>query len=355
MSDDLSGKKEKTLMERLFGAKDAETKQAETEEEILSLVEEGKEKGLIEDDTKNIIENVFDFDDTVAYEIMTHRRDMTSLEDTDSLKEVVDTAIASGHSRIPVYHEDIDNIIGVLYVKDLLQYVGVPAPADFKLRALLRPALFVPRTKDCRSLFAFMQKHRTQCAIVVDEYGGTEGIITLEDLIEDILGNIRDEYDDEEDEIRKISDDRFTVRLSKGDDVTDFFEFDLSGQPDLAQTVVVTCCMMGIPFHLTGLSTLRIKETDRLSALQTELGKLGFAIEVRGDSELLWDGNRKAIDEEQLETVAIDTYKDHRMAMAFAPCALRLPFLNMNNPEVVSKSYPTYWETLERAGFMLNR
>ena len=151
------------------------------------------------------------------------------------------------------------------------------------------------------------------------------------------------------------ADDRFTVRLSKGDDVTDFFEFDLSGQPDLAQTVVVTCCMMGIPFHLTGLSTLRIKETDRLSALQTELGKLGFAIEVRGDSELLWDGNRKAIDEEQLETVAIDTYKDHRMAMAFAPCALRLPFLNMNNPEVVSKSYPTYWETLERAGFMLNR
>ena len=229
MSDDLSGKKEKTLMERLFGAKDAETKQAETEEEILSLVEEGKEKGLIEDDTKNIIENVFDFDDTVAYEIMTHRRDMTSLEDTDSLKEVVDTAIASGHSRIPVYHEDIDNIIGVLYVKDLLQYVGVPAPADFKLRALLRPALFVPRTKDCRSLFAFMQKHRTQCAIVVDEYGGTEGIITLEDLIEDILGNIRDEYDDEEDEIRKISDDRFTVDGSASlDDIAQLTGVDFS-------------------------------------------------------------------------------------------------------------------------------
>ncbi len=230
MPDELSGaKKEKNLMERLFGAKDAETKQAETEEEILSLVEEGQEKGLIEDDTKNIIENVFDFDDTVAYEIMTHRRDMTSLEDTDSLKEVVDTAIASGHSRIPVYHEDIDNIIGVLYVKDLLQYVGVPAPADFKLRALLRPALFVPRTKDCRSLFAFMQKHRTQCAIVVDEYGGTEGIITLEDLIEDILGNIRDEYDDEEDEIRKISDDRFTVDGSASlDDIAQLTGVDFS-------------------------------------------------------------------------------------------------------------------------------
>ena len=211
MSDDLSAKKEKTFIERLFGAKNDEEKQAQTEEEILSLVEEGQEKGLIEDDTKNIIENVFDFDDTVAYEIMTHRRDMTTLEDTDSLAEVVRVAVDSGHSRIPVYHEDLDNIIGMLYVKDLLPFVGKAAPADFRLRSILRPALFVPRTKDCRSLFGYMQKHRTQIAIVVDEYGGTEGIISLEDLIEDILGNIRDEYDDEEDEVRLIDEGKFTV------------------------------------------------------------------------------------------------------------------------------------------------
>ena len=108
MPDDQSAKKEKSFIERLFGSKDNETKQAQTEEEILSLVEEGQEKGLIEDDTKDIIENVFDFDDTVAYEIMTHRRDMTSLEDTDSLEDVVVAAIDSGHSRIPVYHEDLD-------------------------------------------------------------------------------------------------------------------------------------------------------------------------------------------------------------------------------------------------------
>ncbi len=212
MPDDASGaKKEKSFIERLFGARDNETKQAETEEEILSLVEEGQEKGLIEDETKDIIENVFDFDDTVAYEIMTHRRDMTSLEDTDDLKTVVDVAIRSGHSRIPVYRDDIDNIIGVLYVKDLLKYVGAPAPASFKLSSVLRPALFVPRTKDCRSLFSFMKKNKTQIAVVVDEYGGTEGIITLEDLIEDILGSIQDEYDNEEDEIRRLSDGTFTV------------------------------------------------------------------------------------------------------------------------------------------------
>ena len=230
MPDDISGaKKEKSFMERLFGTKDADQQQAETEEEILSLVEEGQEKGLIEDDTKNIIENVFDFDDTVAYEIMTHRRDMTSLEDTDDLEEVVATAIDSGHSRIPVWHDDIDNIVGILYVKDLLQYVGKPAPSDFKLRSLLRPAMFVPRTKDCRSLFAFMQKHRTQIAVVVDEYGGTEGIITLEDLIEDILGNIRDEYDDEEDEIRRLDDGRYTVDGSTSlDDVEELTGVTLS-------------------------------------------------------------------------------------------------------------------------------
>ncbi|MBQ6336564.1 MAG: HlyC/CorC family transporter [Ruminococcus sp.] len=214
MPDDASGakeKKEKSFIERLFGSRDQEEKQAQTEEEILSLVEEGQEKGLIEDDTKSIIENVFDFDDTVAYEIMTHRRDMTALEDTDDLKTVVDVAIESGHSRIPVWRDDIDNIIGILYVKDLLRYVGAPAPANFKLSAILRPALFVPRTKDCRSLFGFMQKNKTQIAVVVDEYGGTEGIITLEDLIEDILGNIQDEYDKEEDEIRRLSDGKFTV------------------------------------------------------------------------------------------------------------------------------------------------
>ena len=211
MSDDQSAKKEKSFIERLFGSKDNETKQAQTEEEILSLVEEGQEKGLIEDDTKDIIENVFDFDDTAAYEIMTHRRDMTSLEDTDDLKTVVDLAIRSGHSRIPVWRDDIDNIIGILYVKDLLKFVGAPAPANFKLSQHLRPALFVPRTKNCRSLFSFMKKNKTQIAVVVDEYGGTEGIVTLEDLIEDILGNIQDEYDNEEEEIRRLSDGKFTV------------------------------------------------------------------------------------------------------------------------------------------------
>ena len=203
--------KKPKFMERLFGSKSNTEMVQETEEEILSLVEEGQEKGLIGDDTKNIIENIFDFDDTVAYEIMTHRRDMVAIEDTDSLEEAVNIAVNSGYSRIPVYSGDIDTIIGVLYVKDLLKYVCSDVPKNFKISDIVRKVLFVPRTKDCRSLFSTMNKEKTQIAIVVDEYGGNEGLLTLEDLIVDILGNIQDEYDNEKEEIHNISEKKFTV------------------------------------------------------------------------------------------------------------------------------------------------
>ncbi|MGN1050704.1 MAG: hemolysin family protein, partial [Acutalibacteraceae bacterium] len=220
MPDESGGNK--SFIERLFGSKNKETVQQETEEEILSLVEEGKEKGIIEDTTKSIIKNVFNFDDTTASEIMTHRTELTAFEDTTPLKEVVDIAIEKGHSRIPVFHEDIDNICGILYVKDLLKFVCEDVPKDFKLTDILREALFVPKGKNCASLFAEMTKKKIQMAIVVDEYGGTEGVITMEDIIESILGNIQDEYDNEEEEIRKISETKFTFDGSTTiDDVED--------------------------------------------------------------------------------------------------------------------------------------
>ncbi len=206
-------KKKEGLFARFFSSKSHEEIQQEAEEEILSLVEEGQEKGVIGDSTKNIIENVFDFDDTVASEIMTHRTEMTAIEDTSSLSEVVDVAIESGYSRIPVFKGDIDTIRGVLYVKDLLPFVGAKVEG-FDLSKIIRDVMFVPKTKNCSELFTEMTKKRVQMAIVVDEYGGTEGLITLEDLIEDILGNIRDEYDNEEDEVKKLSDNRFTVEGS---------------------------------------------------------------------------------------------------------------------------------------------
>ena len=124
-------------------------------------------------------------------------------------------------------------------------------------------------------------------------------------------------------------------------------ELDLSEHPDIAQTIAVTCCMLRIPFRLSGLATLKIKETDRLEALKTELAKLSFDLRVEQDSVLIWDGDQHPV----FEMPCIDTYEDHRMAMAFAPAALYLPGLVVNNVEVVAKSYPQYWEHLSQAGF----
>lgn len=125
-------------------------------------------------------------------------------------------------------------------------------------------------------------------------------------------------------------------------------ELDLSEQPDIAQTIAVTCCMLRIPFKLTGLATLKIKETDRLEALKTELAKLSFDLRVENDSILIWEGDRHPIQQQP----CIDTYEDHRMAMAFAPVALYMPGIIINDIEVVAKSYPDYWEHLAQAGFM---
>ncbi len=141
-----------------------------------------------------------------------------------------------------------------------------------------------------------------------------------------------------------------SVRLYKNGGVTGNLSLDMRNQPDLAQTVVVTCCMLGLPFRICGLQTLRIKETDRIDALQRELGKLGFQLGVEGDDAVYWDGCVSAVPD---EVVAIDTYEDHRMAMAFAPMALKMEGIIINNPQVVSKSYPTYWDDLRRAGFKL--
>ncbi len=210
MSDDIGGSK-KSFFDKLFGSKDQEQETGRTEAKILNLVEEGREKGYLKSQTENIIVNLFDFDDTVACEIMTHRKDMTAVEDTQELSEIVSIAIESGFSRIPIYHEDIDDIVGVLYVKDLLKYVCSDVPDNFRITDIARSVLFVPRGKNISQLFTEMTKRHIQLAIVVDEYGGTEGLITMEDIIEDIMGNIQDEYDNEDEEITKLSDNKFTV------------------------------------------------------------------------------------------------------------------------------------------------
>lgn len=140
------------------------------------------------------------------------------------------------------------------------------------------------------------------------------------------------------------------VVLSAGCTTVSRLDADLVDMPDLAQTFVVTCCFMGIPFRFTGLQSLKIKETDRIAALKNELGKLGYPIADRNDSVLEWDGRRTAPQSDP----AIDTYDDHRMALAFAPAAVRFPGLVVNHPEVVSKSYPDFWDDLKQNGFTVN-
>lgn len=139
-----------------------------------------------------------------------------------------------------------------------------------------------------------------------------------------------------------------TVTLKAMRSMLPKLDFDFSGQPDLTQTLVVTCAAMNIPFHFTGLATLRIKESDRIEVLKREMRKLGFVIREKNNSELLWDGERC-----EATMKPIDTYEDHRMAMAFAPAAVKFPGLRINNPEVVTKSYPNFWKDLQQAGFKI--
>ncbi len=197
---------------RLFGFDPNADEESVTEEEIRMMVDVGEEKGVIENLQKEMINNIFEFDDIDVSDIMTHRTDMVAVEDTDTLKDVVDLSIEHGYSRIPVYHEDQDNIIGIVYIKDLLKYISSDNfPESDSPKDYMRDAYYVPFSKNCGSLFDEMTEKRVQMAVVVDEYGGTAGIVTLEDLIEAIVGNIQDEYDNEEEEIVEESENIFTI------------------------------------------------------------------------------------------------------------------------------------------------
>lgn len=181
------------------------------EEEILQMVDEGEENGVIEGNTKDMIENVLDFDDTTVGEIMTHRKDVVAVRLGTRITDAAQTAIKSGKSRLPVYGDDIDDIVGMLYVKDLLKFVSTNPPAGTIGKDILKEAVFVPESKCCSEMFEYMTENKTQIAVVVDEFGGTGGIITMEDLIESILGNIQDEYDNEAEEIERLDERSFTV------------------------------------------------------------------------------------------------------------------------------------------------
>jgi CBS domain containing-hemolysin-like protein len=181
-----------------------------TEEEILTLVDAGEEKGVIELDEKQMIASIFKLDNTLVREVMVPRIDMVALSADTHLKEALDVVIQAGHSRIPVYKDNIDVITGLLYAKDLLE-VWRDRKGDVDLKSLLREPLFVPETKKLDALLKQLQQTKVHMAIVVDEYGGTAGLVTIEDVVEEIVGEIQDEYDAEEVIYHRIADGEYEV------------------------------------------------------------------------------------------------------------------------------------------------
>lgn len=178
----------------LLGSKERAQIPEMTEDEIRSIIEAGEEEGIVEPMELKMIEGVFDFGDTVVREVMVPRIDIVALEKSSSIDDAVRLFLKAGYSRIPVFDGSLDNVLGVLYAKDLLKHFGGVVDAK-QVTDLMRPPYFIPETKKVDELFTELQRGRRHVAIVVDEYGGTAGLVTLEDLLEEIVGEIHDEYD----------------------------------------------------------------------------------------------------------------------------------------------------------------
>lgn len=198
------------LILRMIGIDPNDKPDQVTEEEIRMLVDVGNEEGAIEQSEKDMIDNIFEFDDTTAEDVMTHRTEIAAVEKTSNVADVVKIALEEGYSRIPVYKEDIDDIIGIVYAKDMLRFTGVHDTAGRSIDPFVREVIFVPESNRCTDLFKTFKEKKIQMAVVVDEYGGTSGIVTMEDLLEAIVGNMQDEYDNEEEDFCQISDTVYT-------------------------------------------------------------------------------------------------------------------------------------------------
>ena len=185
-----------------------------SEENIVEMLEAGRESGELKEEGKKMITGVFAFDDILAYEIMTPRTDVFAIDIKDSADEYIDELMELRYSRIPVYEDDSDNIIGILYIKDYLIKAREDGFENVDIKSILRTPYFVPETKNIDSLFFELQKTKQHIAILIDEYGGFCGIVTMEDIIEEVMGDIDDEYDEEEEEIREIGRNLYIVEGS---------------------------------------------------------------------------------------------------------------------------------------------
>ena len=218
------------VLVRALGGKDRPQAGYLSTEELKMLVETGSEQGGIEEDEKEMIHGVIELAETKVHQVMVPRIGIRAVEVSDPVDEVLEMIVKAGHSRVPVYQENLDNIVGILYAKDLLPYLmpGAAPASQIDIRAIARPATYVSETKPVDELLHEMRVNKRHIAIVVDEYGGTAGLITMEDVVEEIVGEIQDEYDSEESLVEALEDNaniayRLDGRVSM-DDLRDLFE-----------------------------------------------------------------------------------------------------------------------------------
>jgi CBS domain containing-hemolysin-like protein len=223
------------LVRRLAGVTEItpEERQEEKQEEFLNGLEQRRMEGVVDKEEQKMIESVLELSEATADEIMTPRTDIVAIEVNSDLQAILETINKAGHTRVPVYEENIDNIVGLVYAKDLLSEIGRD-PADFRLRDKMRDAHFVPETKPLRALLHEFQDQKQHIAVVLDEYGGTAGIVTLEDILEELVGEITDEYEETPAEpVKRI--DQNTIEVDARtyvDDLNDQFELNLPEDED---------------------------------------------------------------------------------------------------------------------------
>ena len=244
-----------------------------TEEEIRMMVEVGEEKGTIEEQEKELINNVFEFNDKTVSEIMTHRTDIYALDIKDNIEDILTELDEYKYSRIPIYEDSIDEIRGVLYIKDLFKYLNNKEKVGIK--DIMREAYFVPQYKMIDDLFKELQKNKKQLAIVVDEYGGTAGIVTMEDILEELVGNIFDEYDDIENEFEKI--DENTFRISGSVSISELKKILKVDVPEGEYDT-----LSGYLIEILG----RIPEDEEKPVIETQ--NVTYKIEEYEDKRILW-------------------------------------------------------------------
>ena len=197
---------------RLFGISLEGVEEKVTLEEIRSIVEVGQEQGIINPSEREMIDSVIGFDDKLAEEVMTARTEVFMIDLDDPIEDYLHEMLELKYSRIPAYEDDLDNILGVLYLKDFLREAYRVGFENIDIKKILRPAYFIPERKNINDLFTELQTNRKHMAVLIDEYGGFSGIVTMEDLIEEIMGDIDDEYDHDEPDLKKIDDYNYVVK-----------------------------------------------------------------------------------------------------------------------------------------------